>query len=129
VGCLTASYELLTRQIRASATHVGGNIRARQASARLHAARREARAGDRAPVPGLALVQQHPARQIMGSELQREAWQWALANRADDGSLPSGKQIADRYGRHERWGRLVKHAGSTGKLSHHERTADEQVSP
>jgi hypothetical protein len=87
------------------------------------------RAGDRAPVPGLALVQQHPARQIMGSELQREAWQWALANRADDGSLPSGKQIADRYGRHERWGRLVKHAGSTGKLSHHERTADEQVSP
>jgi hypothetical protein len=65
----------------------------------------------------------------MGSELQREAWQWALANRADDGSLPSGKQIADRYGRHERWGRLVKHAGSTGKLSHHERTADEQVSP
>ena len=127
---LTASYELLTRQIRASAaTHVGGNVRARQASARLHAARREARAGDRAPVPGLALVQQHPARQIMGSELQREAWQWALANRADDGSLPSGKQIADRYGRHERWGRLVKHAGSTGKLSHHERTADEQVSP
>src|ERR1700733_10413561 len=50
---LTASYELLTRQIRASAaTHVGGNIRAMQASARLHAARREARAGDRAPVPG-----------------------------------------------------------------------------
>ena len=24
-----------------------------------------------------------------------------------DGSLPSGKQIADRYGRHERWGRLT----------------------
>jgi len=65
----------------------------------------------------------------MGSELPREAWQWALANRADDGSLPSGKQIADRYGRHERWGRLVKHAGNIGKLSHHERTADEQVSP
>jgi hypothetical protein len=73
---LTASYELLTRQIRASAaTHVGGNFRARHASARLHASRREARDGDRAPVPGLALVQQHPARQIMGSELQREAWQ------------------------------------------------------
>jgi len=33
--------------------------------------------------------------------------------------LPSGKQIADRYGRHERWGRLTKRAGTAGELSHH----------
>jgi hypothetical protein len=46
---------------------------------------------------------------------------------AGDGSLPSGKQIADRYGRHERWGRLVKHAGTVGKLSHHGTAVAEQA--
>ena len=100
---LTASYQLLTRQVRASAAHAD-DTRVRQASARPHALPRAPRAGDQAPVRGLALVQQRPAKQIMGSELQRRAWQSALANRASDGTLPSGKQIADRYGRHERWG-------------------------
>lgn len=38
----------------------------------------------------------------------------ALANRADDGSLPSGREIAHRHGRHERWGRLVKRPGAAG---------------
>ncbi len=28
-----------------------------------------------------------------------------------DGSLPSGKEIARQYGRHEHWGRLVKRIG------------------
>jgi hypothetical protein len=42
-----------------------------------------------------------------------------VANRTGDGSLPSGKQIADRYGRHERCGRLTKRAGTAGELSHH----------
>ena len=28
-------------------------------------------------------------------ELQRQAWHWALAHRAGDGSLPSGREIAD----------------------------------
>lgn len=41
-------------------------------------------------------------------ELQLQAWQWARANRASDGSLPSGKAVARQCGRHERWGRLVK---------------------
>src|SRR5215472_11729429 len=39
-----------------------------------------------------------------GPDVRRQAWEWATANRAADGSLPSGKVIADRYGRHERWG-------------------------
>jgi hypothetical protein len=40
--------------------------------------------------------------------LRQEAFGWAVAHRAPDGSLPSGKAIADQFGRHERWGRLVK---------------------
>jgi hypothetical protein len=48
------------------------------------------------------------------SELQRAAWQWAIANRTPAGNLPSGKAIAERFGRRERWGRLVKQTGITG---------------
>lgn len=51
------------------------------------------------------------------SELQRQAWQWALANRAGDGTLPSGEAIARAHGRGERWGRLVKNVGLTGAFS------------
>jgi hypothetical protein len=47
---------------------------------------------------------------------QRLAWQWAQANQADDGSLPSGREIARQFGRHERWGRLVKRSGSAGEF-------------
>jgi hypothetical protein len=36
-------------------------------------------------------------------DLRQQAWQCALANRAGDGSLPSGREIARQYGRHERW--------------------------
>jgi hypothetical protein len=49
-----------------------------------------------------------------GRDLQRQAWRWALANRAGDGSLPSGREIACQHGRHERWGRLVKRSGAAG---------------
>lgn len=38
-------------------------------------------------------------------------------NRAPDDSLPSGKVIAAQYGRHERWGRLVKGAGVAGEFA------------
>jgi hypothetical protein len=42
-----------------------------------------------------------------------------MANRAGDGSLPSGREIARQYGRHERWGRLVKRSGAAGELTSH----------
>jgi hypothetical protein len=45
-----------------------------------------------------------------------QAWQWAQANLSEGGSLPSGKVIGDRYGRHERWARLVKAAGTAGEF-------------
>ena len=51
-------------------------------------------------------------------DLRWQAWQWALANRAGDGSLPSGREIARQHGRHERWGRLVKRSGAAGDLAH-----------
>jgi hypothetical protein len=51
-----------------------------------------------------------------GGEARVLAWQWALANRSDDGSLPSGRDIACEHGRHERWGRLVKRSGLVGQL-------------
>jgi hypothetical protein len=50
-------------------------------------------------------------------DVQCQAWQWALANRAGDGSLPSGREIARQYSRHERWGRLVKRAGAAGEFA------------
>jgi len=50
-------------------------------------------------------------------ELQRQAWRWALANRAADGTLPPGSEIAAQYGRRERWGRLVKNAGLAGEFA------------
>jgi len=49
--------------------------------------------------------------------VQGPAWQWALANRASDGTLPTGSQIARQHGRHERWGRLVRSAGMAGGLT------------
>ena len=48
------------------------------------------------------------------SDLQRQAWQWALANRSTSGALPSGEEVAAAHGRKERWGRLVKSAGQAG---------------
>jgi hypothetical protein len=40
-----------------------------------------------------------------------------LAHRTEDGALPSGREIARQYGRHERWGRLVKRSGVAGELA------------
>ncbi|HUY51853.1 MAG TPA: hypothetical protein VMV92_40165 [Streptosporangiaceae bacterium] len=84
---LTASYELLTRQVRGSAMGHEGDTGVKRASRGSRGARPAAAAGDRAPVPGLTLVQPSPAPgRAGGRDLQREAWQWALANRTGDGS-------------------------------------------
>jgi hypothetical protein len=48
--------------------------------------------------------------------VQQRAWQWAVDNRTPKGELPPGKAIASRFGRSERWGRLVKQAGLAGRL-------------
>jgi hypothetical protein len=96
---LTASWELLTRQVRSSAPAGDGHGFATGPTAR-----------DVVPRPGSG---GGSARR----ELQRQAWQWALANRRSDGTLPAGSEIARQYGRRERWGRLVKSAGLAGEFA------------
>ena len=113
---LTASFELLTRQVHRGAAGKGAqDRRPRQPQS----AAMPASAG-RGPASGLRVV--GPARhggdtRRASGGLQRQAWQWALANRGEDGTLPSGEAIARVHGRQERWGRLVKNAGLAGAFS------------
>jgi Protein of unknown function (DUF2637) len=90
---LIGSYELLMRQVRRTAAGASRlTVDAPQSSRRQNS---------------LGAVKSF-------EDLRREAWQWAVANRDPNGSLPSGKAIGDHHGRHERWGRLVKSAGAAG---------------
>jgi hypothetical protein len=57
-----------------------------------------------------------PRQRRRTADLRLHAWQWALANRDSHGQLPTGKVIGARFGRKERWGRLVKKAGLAGSL-------------
>jgi hypothetical protein len=115
---LTASYELLTRQVRGSAAADS------RSDEQLEDPRQTERdvADVSASARGLTLVQTglQPGLDdphATGRDLQRQAWQWALANRASDGALPTGGQIGRQHGRHERWGRLVKSAGMAGEFA------------
>ncbi|MBB4930688.1 hypothetical protein F4561_001508 [Lipingzhangella halophila] len=56
------------------------------------------------------------ATEVAPPQIQCDAWAWALANRREDGSLPSGQELAERFGRKPRWGRLVKQRGEQGLL-------------
>jgi hypothetical protein len=114
---LIAAYELLMRQVRRSAATSG-----KAPLRRPQIVRQEGRDGIvQRPRDGSA--EPSPHGEVSGSrgstswDLRWQAWQWALANRAGDGSLPSGREIARRYGRHERWGRLVKRSGAAGELA------------
>jgi hypothetical protein len=84
---LTASYELLTRQVRRSAVDIGAwDERTRQPQ-------RPWPAGSgRKPARGPTLVSQHQrdgSGERVSSDLARQAWRWALANRDEHGTLPS----------------------------------------
>jgi hypothetical protein len=100
---LIAAYELLMRQVRRSAAD-GARGREGSAGPQQDGGSEPERA--RVGAPGAA-----------GRDLQRQAWQWAQANCDGDGSLPSGRQIGRQYGRHERWGRLVKRSGCAGEFA------------
>ena len=110
---LTASYELLTRQVRRSATDIDTQDQRTRQLERPRSA--EAR---RNPAGGLTLASSQNQRdgsgQRVSSDLARQAWHWALANRDEHGRLPSGGAISSAHGRKERWGRLVKRAGLAG---------------
>ncbi|HET9898922.1 MAG TPA: DUF2637 domain-containing protein [Streptosporangiaceae bacterium] len=104
---LIGSYELLMRQVRSLASSSGRERAADPVEP-------ECPIPDAAPVPAVSPGRR--GRGERGVDARRQAWQWAQANLGKDGSLPSGKAIGDRYGRHERWGRLVKAAGVAGDL-------------
>ena len=87
---LTASFELLTRQVRRGAAgQVAHHDRRQPPPAR------PASAG-RGPTPGLRVV--GPSRAGRGSrraggELRRQAWHWALAHRGGDGPCPAARRL------------------------------------
>jgi hypothetical protein len=103
---LIGSYELLMRQVRWAASPGEGRVAA--------LARPEGR--EPAVTAKSAASPERSGRAEYGVDVRRQAWQWALAHLGADGSLPSGKVIGDHYGRHERWGRLVKAAGNAGEF-------------
>jgi hypothetical protein len=123
---LTASYELLTRQVRsATSDQADGNATEDLADGQvppLPQFRPVVGTGDHGRRTGLTVVRTgsrptRPRRRVRGQDLQRRAWHWAMTHRGADGSLPSGKQIASHFDRHERWGRFVKRAGIAGGFS------------
>jgi hypothetical protein len=106
---LTASYELLTRQVRrAVPAHDSPALHEfNDGQGRTPGLAAEQTASQPGPSDGTASLR----------ELQHQAWQWALANRRGNGALPAGSEIARQYGRCERWGRLVKSAGLAGEFA------------
>ena len=106
---LIASYELLMRQVRRAAEAGASRRRSGGVRGRPGRASSAGRPAVERPDAG-----ERPAGR--GREAQVLAWQWALANRAGDGSLPSGRDTGRQHDRHERWGRLVKRSGMAGQL-------------
>jgi hypothetical protein len=109
---LTASYELLTRQVRRSSAST--NSPGRNLQRPWTAPTQPTKPASAAELRLVRPPELGKGNRIPGADLQRRAWQWALAHRAPDGSLPSGSAIGVAHGRHERWGRLVKNAGQAG---------------
>ena len=107
---LIGSYELLMRQVRRAAADSPPSARSQEAAASEPLPRNTAVAATSA-APSV-----RPVRAGSGIEARRDAGRWARANLGVDGSLPSGKVIGDRYGRHERWGRLVEAVGAAGEF-------------
>src|SRR5262249_4118894 len=109
---LTASYELLTRQVRRGAFREDRHDKDDRHNEKTQQ-QRKATVVNQASPERLAVVQSSPPQEAAarGDALQRQAWQWALARQAEEGVLPSGRTITSVYGRHERW------AGSSRMLA------------
>jgi uncharacterized protein DUF2637 len=113
---LIAAYELPMRQVRRAAEartpgqrgQAGRSPSAATATGAVTKRAATSRSADRASTA---------PRRAAERELWLDAWKWAQDNRAENGSLPSGREIARHYGRHERWGRLVKRSGLASELS------------
>jgi hypothetical protein len=95
---LIAAYELLLRQVCRAADGAASERPTRRSPGPAARAATTSAASDRVTTSGAAI----PERGTAGRDLQLEAWRWARDNRTEDGSLPSGRDIGSRYGRHER---------------------------
>jgi Protein of unknown function (DUF2637) len=115
---LIGSYELLMRQVRRNAA---GRGKPHQRKPVPHIVRQQVDSGavprPRHRFSGSDSGHGRSRQAVAGRDLQQQAWRWALAHHASDGSLPSGLEIARQHGRHERWGRLVKCAGAAGEFA------------
>jgi hypothetical protein len=107
---LIAAYELPMRQVRRAAD--GAASGGRHGGHQDRRKRREPAPPAKQVTSGTVL----PKRRKPGRNVQLEVWRWARDNRAEDGSLPSGRDIGSRYGRHEQWGWMVKRSGMAGEL-------------
>jgi hypothetical protein len=112
---LIAAYELLMRQVCRVAE--ASTARPRRQSCRSAPPGAETVAAKSAALGRSADRALTTPLRAAGREVWLDAWNWAQDNRAGDGSLPSGGEIARQYGRHERWGRLVKRSGLAGELT------------
>jgi hypothetical protein len=115
VFALIAAYESLMRQVRHSATG-GAKLKSTPPIACRDAAVDDLMPGTD-PAGPQQLGEGFADRGAAARVLQRQAWNWAQAHRADDDSLLSVREIARRYGRHERWGRLVKRSLLAGEFN------------
>ena len=102
---LIGAYELLMREFRTAAKSV------RTA----YAEDEQDSSGGLDPSPGTALrlVDASGQKKVPKphSPFQARAWMWAKGWEQEHGELPDGKKIGERFGRKERWGRLVKERG------------------
>ncbi|WP_431925801.1 DUF2637 domain-containing protein [Nonomuraea jabiensis] len=102
-AALIGSYELLMSQIRQASPWRPADAQVDVTGAR--------DLGDHDP------SEQHGPNGCETGDLRRTAWQWALAHRRPDGTLPSGRVIAEQFARSARWGRWIKRIGLEGKLA------------
>src|SRR5699024_7810869 len=131
---LLGAYELLMRAFRTAARSV------RSADAeRTHAEEWDRRQGEGSRPSSmesqestyLHVVKTEEAAEAVSNEVgtvaecqippkvQPDAWEWASEIRHPDGSLPTGEQIAARFGRKPRWGRLIKQWGQHRRAPAH----------
>jgi hypothetical protein len=103
---LICSYELLMRHVWRAAIDLDPGLCAHQ----------QTPAGSIPSRTGVIESAGHQRDLHRAASLRQEAWRWAQEQQAGSGTLPSGREIARQYGRHERWGRLVKRAGLAGDI-------------
>ena len=117
---LIGAYELLMREFRTAARSVRtASADDQQAPSRTEETKTEEAQGSAASeeprFSGLRAVEGGEKSPVAPVEaltpFQERSWQWALGQERETEVLPTGAQIAERFGRKDRWGRLVKERG------------------